>query len=173
MEFPYQRFSLTTTKTTDDVALLLIRSIPPNDRSKDPEILEKQEYSGTVWQDSFLIYPNINWDNPLCPLVSRRNPFIPLFRGKLVPTQDGTRIQIQPYPEPVRLIITQWLMAALLAPAILDMLNFLNGRELKYSGIALLFTLFDLGILVVMLRTISEETKRLRNFLNRTVAAKS
>lgn len=172
MQLPYQRFSLVTHKSMDDVALLLLRSIPPSDRSKDPGILNMQKYTGSVWQDSFTLYPNINVDNPASPWIARTNPFVPLFRGILKPLETGTLIQIQPYPELGRFLITQFFFALLILPAALDAYRFVTGKAIQHIDLTFIFTLIALGMLLVMLRTIFEETKRFKDFLFRAVGAK-
>lgn len=167
----YKRFSVYTHKPVYAVALLLLRAIPPSEKHQDqPEL---QEYFGSIWEDSFFINPNINYMNRLYPLISRKNPFTPLYRGKLIPTNDGTEIRIQPIPEPIRMLVGTFFIFLFLIPATISVINFLNGRELTYTGLSFIGTMIGLGMVIGIIRTVLEENTRLRDFLRRTVSASS
>lgn len=159
---PYHKLTFRTHKSAAAVALLLLRVVPPDgDRLPNKQRMEL-EYFGSIWEDSFTIVRNINYGNKYYPLVYRRDPFTPIYKGRLIDTAQGAMITIVTTPPP------EIAIAALLTISFFGILIF------NRSFIDTFFILL-LGLLVALWLInwhVNSENRRLADFLRRTVEAK-
>ncbi len=99
--FPLKRIVVLSPKSVEACALLLIRAIPPPEMRDGKPVNEVVLYYGSVWEDSFLIQRNLNYRNTAYPLIIYRDPFNPVFYGKLTACDTGTQIKINASFHPV------------------------------------------------------------------------
>ena len=166
---PFTRISFYSPLSPDAVALLLIRAIPP-ERSRPSRIInDMEEYFGSIWESSFIIIRNLNYRNNFYPLITVRNPFVPLLKGKIVPDKDGAEIIVSAsFPLSI-LFVSVLFYFVLLLPQFSFISSVINGRELEWRLVTYIF--LPLTFYFVQMIFFNSEIKNFKQFLNKVVKA--
>jgi hypothetical protein len=153
---PLKRLVLYSPKPPEACALLLQHAIPPKESRSRKLKQNTLEYYGSVWQDGFTIETNINYWCIWGPIEMMHVLFNPIFSGSLSPQSDGTRIRIYATYYPLSIAFSLLYYTFFLIPYAL-------------GGSILLPIIFISILLFWQVYIITTETRRLENFLYRTL----
>jgi hypothetical protein len=167
---PYARFTMISPKSRDAVALLLLRAVPMEGKSKRREN-NLTEYFGSVSQTDFLLERNLNFNDPVYTWLVRRNPFVPIFHGKIKPFEENTKITVTAIFGPLVTIFLLICYGFLIPATLFYFYDVISTRRLELKDFSFVF--FSIGILYLcFIVSFNLEVMQTKEFLQRTIRAK-
>ncbi len=114
--FPYERFTLETRLTSDEIAAALSPFVEPRQLLRNPFARNHKRFQGVVNPDGF----------KMTRIIHHRNSFLPIVRGRYAPLVNGTLVIITMNMHPFVIVFVALWLSAIGAAAVLALRRWLS-----------------------------------------------
>lgn len=164
---PFARVKFYCPISPQAVGLLLQRAVPPQNEKTIACRSTDQEYFGSLLESNFHLIRNLNYRNKLFPLITSRNPFVPIIKGKILPYKDETKIIITASFSLIVLIVSLIFYTAFIVPLVAYFSIAINNKAINWNIMS--FLILPLGFYLWQIISFSTEIEYFKKYLKRVV----